>query len=179
MLAPAVRAAIAEVDPRQAVNNVTTLEGVAGAATERYRFRAVLVATFGSLALLLAMVGVFGVLAYSVQQRTRELGVRIALGATPGNVIGLVLSGGGSVVALGTVLGLADCGRFRSGDLVVSLRRAAARPVTFTFVSRAGADCCMNRSAGNSRDMAAGRAIRNEDIGVDPGSSVIVDRVDL
>ena len=105
-LAPAVRAAIAKVDPRQAVNNVATLEGVAGAATERYRFRAILVATFGSLALLLAMVGVFGVLAYSVQQRTRELGVRIALGATPANVIGLVLSGAGRVVALGTVLGL-------------------------------------------------------------------------
>jgi hypothetical protein len=56
MLAPAVRAAIAAVDPAQAVNNVTTLQGVAGAATERYRFRAVLVGTFGSLALLLSMV---------------------------------------------------------------------------------------------------------------------------
>jgi putative ABC transport system permease protein len=105
-LAPAVRAAIAEVDPGQAVNNVTTLEGVAGSATERYRFRAVLVGTFGSLALVLAMVGVFGVLAYSVQQRTRELGVRIALGATPASVIGLVLSGVGRVVALGTAIGL-------------------------------------------------------------------------
>jgi putative ABC transport system permease protein len=105
-LAPAVRAAIAKVDPRQAVNNVTTLEGVAGTATERYRFRALLVGAFGSLALLLAMVGVFGVLAYSVQQRTRELGVRMALGATPAKVIGLVMSGAGSVVALGTILGL-------------------------------------------------------------------------
>ena len=56
--------------------------------------------------MLLAMVGVFGVLAYSVQQRTREFGVRIALGATPVSVIGLVLSGAGRVVALGTVLGL-------------------------------------------------------------------------
>jgi putative ABC transport system permease protein len=105
-VAPAVRAAIAEVDPRQAVNNVMTLEGVAGSATERYRFRAVLVGAFGSLALLLAMVGVFGVLAYSVQQRTRELGVRIALGATPGSVLRLVLSGAGSVVAFGTLVGM-------------------------------------------------------------------------
>jgi putative ABC transport system permease protein len=101
-----VRAAIGRVDPRQALNNVTTLEGVAGRATERYRFRAVLVGAFGSLALLLSMVGVFGVLAYSVQQRTRELGVRIALGATPGSVVRLVLSGAGRVVALGTVAGL-------------------------------------------------------------------------
>jgi putative ABC transport system permease protein len=105
-VAPAVRSAIADVDPGQAANNVMTLEDVAGAATERYWFRAVLVGTFGALALLLAMVGVFGVLAYSVQQRTRELGVRIALGATPVSVIGLVLSGAGRVVALGTVLGL-------------------------------------------------------------------------
>jgi putative ABC transport system permease protein len=105
-VAPAVRSAIADVDPGEAANNVTTLENVAGTATERYWFRAVLVGTLGSLALLLAMVGVFGVLAYSVQQRTRELGVRIALGATPVSVIGLVLSGVGRVVAVGAILGL-------------------------------------------------------------------------
>ena len=130
----AVRAAIAEVDPRQAVNNVTTLEGVAGTATERYRFRAVLVATFGTLALLLAMTGVFGVLAYSVQQRTRELGVRIALGATPTDVLRLVLSGVGSVVALGTVLGMlvaAGLGRTISSFL---FGVKAADPVTFVSV---------------------------------------------
>jgi putative ABC transport system permease protein len=105
-LAPAVRAAIAKVAPGQAVNNVMTLEDVAGSATERYWFRAVLVSMFGSLALVLAMVGVFGVLAYAVQQRRRELGVRIALGATPGSVLRLVLSGTGSVVAIGVVTGM-------------------------------------------------------------------------
>ncbi len=105
-VAPAVRSAIAEVDPGQAVNNLTTFEDVAGTATERYRFRALLVGTFGTLALLLALVGVFGVLAYSVQQRTRELGVRIALGATPASVLRLVLSGAGRIVALGIVVGL-------------------------------------------------------------------------
>jgi putative ABC transport system permease protein len=105
-LAPAVRAAIAKVAPGQAVNNVMTLEDIAGSATERYWFRAVLVSMFGSLALMLAMVGVFGVLAYAVQQRTRELGVRIALGATPGSVLRLVLSGAGSVVAIGVFAGM-------------------------------------------------------------------------
>ena len=90
-LAPAVRAAIAEVDPGQAANNVTTLEGVAGTATERYRFRAVLVGAFGSLALVLAMVGVFGAVLGVTANSARcnsgraELGgvVGIALGATP------------------------------------------------------------------------------------------------
>ena len=65
-----------------------------------------MVVTIAGLALLLAMVGVFGVLAYSVQQRSREFGVRIALGATTTNVLGLVLGGTARVIAIGTVIGL-------------------------------------------------------------------------
>ena len=154
VLAPAVRAAIAEVDPSQAVNNVMTLEGVAGAATERYRFRAVLVGAFGSLALLLAMVGVFGVLAYSVQQRTRELGVRIALGATPGNVLSLVLSGAGRVVASGTVFGLLSAAGLGQAISSFLFGVQALDPVTFVSVgASAHSDRChRDRGAGNSRD---------------------------
>jgi putative ABC transport system permease protein len=133
-VAPAVRAAVAEVDPGQAVTNVTTLEGVADAATERYRFRAVLVGAFGSVALLLAMVGVFGVLAYSVQQRTRELGVRIALGATPGNVTRLVLSSVGRVVALGTVLGMLAATGLGQALSSFLFGVQPLDPVTFVFV---------------------------------------------
>ena len=75
-------------------------------AIARPRFRATLVATFAVLALLLAMVGVFGVLAYSVQQRWREFGVRIALGANVGHVLGLVGRSAVAVVGIGLVVGL-------------------------------------------------------------------------
>ena len=105
-LTPAIRAAIARVDKDLPVRRVMTLEQAVRQTTELYRFRAALLTTFAGLALVLAMVGVFGVFAYSVQQRTREFGVRIALGATTTHVLGLVLGSAARVVAAGVVLGL-------------------------------------------------------------------------
>ena len=105
-LAPAVQAAIARVDPEQPVTRVRTLDEVGWMATARPRFRATLVTTFAGLALLLAMVGVFGVLAYSVQQRWREFGVRIALGASVAHVLGLVGRSAAGMVGVGLVVGL-------------------------------------------------------------------------
>jgi putative ABC transport system permease protein len=105
-LTPAIRTAVARVDNLLPVRNIVTLETVARDATARYRFRAVLVMTFAGLALLLAMVGVFGVLAYSVQQRVREFGVRIALGATTTHVLTLVLGNAARVTAAGAAIGL-------------------------------------------------------------------------
>jgi putative ABC transport system permease protein len=98
--------AVARVDKQLAVGTVVTLEGIARQATGRHRFRAILVMTFAALALALAMVGVFGVLAYSVQQRVREFAVRIALGASTGQVLGLVLGGAARVVGAGAAIGL-------------------------------------------------------------------------
>ena len=88
------------------VRDVVTLDDVARAATSRHRFRAVAVVTFAGLALVLAMVGVFGVMAYSIQQRLREFGVRMALGATRADVLRLVLGGAAGVVAAGAAIGL-------------------------------------------------------------------------
>jgi putative ABC transport system permease protein len=101
-----IRRAIARVDKQLAVGTVVTLEGIARQATGRHRFRAMLVMTFAALALVLAMVGVFGVLAYSVQQRVREFGIRIALGASTRQVLDLVLGGAVRVVGVGAVIGL-------------------------------------------------------------------------
>jgi putative ABC transport system permease protein len=108
VLAGSVRAAIGRVDKEQlvSVRDVMTLDDIAWDATARHRFRAVLVITFAALALVLAMVGVFGIFAYSVQQRVREFGVRIAMGASMSDVLRLVLGGAVRVIAVGMVIGL-------------------------------------------------------------------------
>jgi putative ABC transport system permease protein len=84
-----------------------TLEDVAWEATSRHRFRAVMVMTFAGLALALAMVGVFGILAYSVQQRGRDFGVRRALGASTQDVLRIAVASAVRVIAIGTIVGLA------------------------------------------------------------------------
>jgi putative ABC transport system permease protein len=107
-LAPSVRAAFARVDKQQLVSirDVMTLEDVVSAATARHRFRAVLVTGFAGLALLLGMVGLFGVIAYSVQQRVRDFGVRRALGATTTDVLWLVARSAGGIIVTGVFVGL-------------------------------------------------------------------------
>jgi putative ABC transport system permease protein len=107
-LTPAVRAAISRIDKEQLVSvaSVTTLEDVEWAATGRHRFRATMVAAFAALAVVLAMVGVFGILAYSVQQRVRDFGVRRALGATSNDVMQLVVRDAMRVIAIGAGVGL-------------------------------------------------------------------------
>jgi putative ABC transport system permease protein len=107
-LASSVRAAIGRVDTEQlvSVHRMMTLDDVAWQATGRHRFRAVLVMTFAALALVLAMVGVFGVLGYAVQQRGREFGVRMALGATARDVLMLVLTSASRLVLTGAIIGL-------------------------------------------------------------------------
>lgn len=105
LLAP-IREVVARIDRNVPVRRERTLTDLANSRTAPHRFRAAIVATFAGLALALAMVGIFGVLAYSVEQRTRELGVRIALGATATSVLSLVLGSATRVIAAGTVVGL-------------------------------------------------------------------------
>jgi putative ABC transport system permease protein len=107
-LAPSVRAIIENIDRSQttSVASVTTIEDVEWAATGRHRFRAVMVSAFAALAVILAMVGVFGILAYSVQMRMRDFGLRRALGATTGDVLRIVIGGAAKVVVAGVAIGL-------------------------------------------------------------------------
>lgn len=106
-LVSSVRAAIARIDREQLVSirNVMTLEEIGREATSSYRFRATLVVAFAGLALLLAMVGLFGVLAWSVQRGWREYGVRMALGATAGDVTRLIATGAARLVLPGALAG--------------------------------------------------------------------------
>ena len=120
-LTPAVRAAISRIDKQQLVSvaEITTLEDVEWAATGRHRFRAVMVASFAALAVTLAMVGVFGILAYSVQQRMKDFGVRRALGATTNDVMRLVISNAARLIGVGAVGGLVLAAVF--GRLITSM----------------------------------------------------------
>jgi ABC-type antimicrobial peptide transport system permease subunit len=105
-LVPTVRKALWAVDPDVAMRDPKTLKDLIGGSWARTRFEAFLFGGFGMLALLLAATGTFAVLAYVVTNRTREFGIRMALGADPPRVLGLVLREGMTYPLLGILVGI-------------------------------------------------------------------------
>ena len=106
-LAAALRAEVARLDPEQPVFNVRTMERVLSESTSEARFYTTLLAAFACLALVLAAVGIYSVIAYSVEQRRHEIGIRAALGAQRAQLLGLVVKEGMTLAAFGIAAGLA------------------------------------------------------------------------
>jgi putative ABC transport system permease protein len=147
-LVAAVRAAVARQDPNLATGAVQSMNAVVSASLAQPRLTAQLVGSFALLALALASVGIYGVMAYTVTQRTQEMQIRLALGARPRDIFGLVLGQGARLVGLGIGLGL--LASFAVNRLLASLLFAtsASDPATYAAVALlllavAAAACCI------------------------------------
>jgi predicted permease len=106
-VASTIRTMARQLDPRAMVDNVATMDQLVANSVSRRRLYAVLLGVFASVAMILAAVGLFGVLAYVVASRTREIGVRVALGAQRAQVIALVLRQTAALTAIGVIAGVA------------------------------------------------------------------------
>jgi predicted permease len=134
-LQPAVLRSIREMYPRQLIENVATLEEVRDATVAPRRLNAFFIASFGALAMIIAVVGIAGVLAFSVSSRTAEIGIRMSLGATTGQVRRMILGEGGTLVVIGLVLGA--MGAMAASRLMQGLLFGVAPsdPATLMFVA--------------------------------------------
>jgi putative ABC transport system permease protein len=130
-LAPAVRNAIWSVDKDQPIVRVATMENLLATSEAERHFVLILFEAFGLVALALAATGIYGVLSGSVTERTREIGVRVALGATPGDILALVVRQGMTLTVLGVVIGIS--GAALASQALVSLLFGVSRldPVTY------------------------------------------------
>jgi putative ABC transport system permease protein len=104
---PALRSILKEIDPNLPLADVQTMDEIVSRSVAPRRFNMFLLTIFAGVALLLALVGVYGVLAYSVGQRTAEIGLRVALGATPRSVLTLIVGQGMRPIMVGIAIGIA------------------------------------------------------------------------
>lgn len=134
-ISDALRKAITDVSPNQRIVDVQPMSQLIGASVAQPNFIALLMGTFGALALALTLVGVYGVLSFQMAQRTHEIGVRIALGATRGDVWKLVIGKAAKVAVIGVVVGLLSA--FALTRLMVSLLYGVqpTDPVIFASVA--------------------------------------------
>jgi putative ABC transport system permease protein len=134
-LVPAIRKVVFNIDGEQPLQSVRTLESMIANSIRQPRFTAVVLSIFAITALLLAVAGLYGVVSYSVAQRTHEMGVRVALGARPVDVMRLVIGQGMKLTVAGLVIGLVAALMLTRliANLLFGVR--AADPVTFVLIS--------------------------------------------
>jgi putative ABC transport system permease protein len=135
LLTRAVKAEVAKLDPTIPVAKVMALEDVKARSLTPRRFSMLLLAIFAGVAVTLAAVGIYGVMAYAVSQRTREIGIRMALGAQAGDVLSLVLRGGAVIASLGLVIGLAAALGLSRFLETLLFEVSTTDPVTFAGVA--------------------------------------------
>ncbi len=128
---PALRTAVAALDPEARVDGISTMEEVVGRAFAPWRFSSIVVSAFAAIALTFAAVGIATLVAFAVTQRTREIGVRVALGAQTRDVVVLVASEGASIALAGLVIGVLAAWILRTS--VVSMLFGVAPDDTLTF----------------------------------------------
>ncbi|HEU4713487.1 MAG TPA: ABC transporter permease [Pyrinomonadaceae bacterium] len=134
-LAATVRKAVWEIDKDQPVSNIRTMEEILLDSIARQRFSMLLLAIFAAVALVLAAVGIYGVMSYSVAQRTHEIGIRMALGAQTGAVLKLAVSYGLKLVVAGLVIGLIAAFALTRVMSTLLFGVTATDPMTFTLIS--------------------------------------------
>jgi putative ABC transport system permease protein len=131
----AIRRAIHEVDPTQAVSGVGSIEQDVAKVLARPRLQAVLVTCFAMIAVVLAAIGVYGLIAYVVTQRTREIGIRLALGATRGEVFLELFGHGARLVVAGLVIGITAAVGLREVASTFVFGVTTADPLTYLLAA--------------------------------------------
>jgi putative ABC transport system permease protein len=154
LIAP-IRAAVRALDPDQPLSSTAAMSDIVAASVQQPRDRTTLIGVFAIVALVLAAIGVYGVMAYGVNERTREIGVRVALGADAGDVTRLISRGALGMTSVGVVLGLA--GGFAASRLLGSLLFGVPATDVATF---AGASGVILAVAGLASWLPARRAAR-------------------
>jgi putative ABC transport system permease protein len=134
-MATTVRKTVWEIDKDQPVSNIQTMEEILADSIARQRFSMLLLAIFAGVALVLAGVGIYGVMSYSVAQRTREIGIRMALGAQTGAVLKLAVGYGMKLVIAGIVIGLIAAFALTRVMSSLLFGVTATDPTTFTLIS--------------------------------------------
>jgi putative ABC transport system permease protein len=133
-LTPSVRQAVASVDKEQPVADVHTMEDLLAASVAQNRFNTLLLTLFAGIALLLAVIGIYGVISGNVAERTREIGIRMAVGADRSNIMWLVLRQGMTLAVIGVIIGVAASLLVTRLTMSLLFSTSPTDPLTFMFV---------------------------------------------